>query len=65
MISGQRTYRLVRGMDDGDREWNSREKAQRRKKVGFLRLLCIFAAIWIVSYPAEMRAEADPGANPP
>jgi len=32
MISGQRTYRLVRGMDDGDREWNSREKAQKAQK---------------------------------
>jgi hypothetical protein len=43
-------------MHDVNPEWDSREKAQ---KSGFLRLLRLFAAIWIVSYPAKYYAAFD------
>jgi hypothetical protein len=40
-------------MDDTNPEWNSRQKAQKARELGFLCLLRFFAAIWIVSYPAD------------
>jgi len=40
-------------MDDTNPEWNGRKKAQKAQESGFLCLLRFFAAIWIVSYPAD------------
>jgi hypothetical protein len=40
-------------MDDTNPEWISRKKAQKAQELEFLCLLRFFAAIWIVSYPAD------------